>query len=77
MTDWLWTRLLSLTLYALLALSLSACATVQPWERGRLAHDCMKNPVDAVEMARFGHIEAVREGSAGGATAGGGGCGCN
>ncbi len=55
----------------------SACAGVKPWERGRLANECMQVPVDSIEASYEGHINAVREASVGGASAGGGGCGCN
>lgn len=64
----------------LVALSVSAstgCAPIQPWERDRLAHDCMQMPVDPSEAAFDGHVQLVREGSQGGASEGGGGCGCN
>ncbi len=57
--------------------SLQACAPVKPWERGRLAHDCMQIPVDPQQDAFYGHFESVREGSSGGIGRGGGGCGCN
>lgn len=53
------------------------CAAVQPWERGRLAHDCMEVPVDPVDAAFYSHVGAVREGSTGGLSSSGGGCGCN
>lgn len=62
---------------ALAAIFVSGCATVQPWERQTLAHECMANPVDAWDQAYFGHVAAVREGSSGGSSRGGGGCGCN
>lgn len=61
----------------MLMLTCAGCTPVRPWERGRLAHDCMKVPVDALEKGHYGHVEAVREGSAGGVGEGGGGCGCN
>lgn len=61
----------------LIICGLGGCQTVEPWERGRLAHDCMQTPVDEVEAAYRGHLEIVREGSTGGTTSGGGGCGCN
>lgn len=66
-----------LCLLLVLTGSIAACAGAKPWERGRLAHDCMQVPVDAVEAAYRGHVEVVREASSGGTTAGGGGCGCN
>ncbi len=69
-------RLLGLSLLVTLCL-LGGCATVQPWERARLAHDCMQAPPDPFDAAFYGHVEAVREGSVGGFLGGGGGCGCN
>ncbi len=60
-----------------LATGLSACATVQPWQRQTLAHDCMAIPVNAWDDAYYGHVSMVREGSAGGSARGGSGCGCN
>ncbi|MBA2661374.1 MAG: DUF4266 domain-containing protein [Bradymonadaceae bacterium] len=53
------------------------CAGVKPWERGRLAHDCMQIVVDADEAGALGKLEATREGASGGLSGGGGGCGCN
>lgn len=55
----------------------ASCQTVEPWERGRLAHDCMQTPVDDAEAGYRTHLEVVRTGSTGGVTSGGGGCGCN
>ena len=63
-------------LLAMLLLA-AGCAEIKPWERGRLTHACMQIPVDAVEAAQHGHFESEREGSSGGASRGGGGCGCN
>lgn len=60
----------------ILALAMG-CTTVEPWERGRLAHDCMQIPPDPEESAFRGKAEAAREGSSGGTRNAGGGCGCN
>ncbi len=57
--------------------TLAGCQTISPWERGHLAHPCMQPPVDEVEHAFQSHVQVVREGSIGGASAAGGGCGCN
>ena len=61
----------------LLSCLLGACATVRPAERERLA-----DPAMAFEERGFGarheqHVVDNREGSTGGGTAKGGGCGCN
>jgi hypothetical protein len=55
---------------------LSACATVQPWQRGRLADRCMTFNADGA-MAEFAaHWQAAREAASGGAGIQSGGCGC-
>lgn len=54
----------------------SGCATVQPWERGRLSHSCMKMK-DRMGDAYLAHVVSIREGSVGGEGSAGGGCGCN
>ncbi len=52
------------------------CATVQPWQRGRLADACMTFEANAGLTAYAAHWQESREGSAGGAGVQGGGCGC-
>lgn len=61
----------------LLSLSLGACTTVQPWERGRLAMPEMA--LDAVPLAAAmdAHTYESKEAASGGVGAFGGGCGCN
>jgi hypothetical protein len=51
-----------------------ACTHVAPYERGRLAHPTMTQPV---ESAAAEHVHAVHEGAAGGGAVGASGCGCN
>ncbi len=68
---------MAVILLSMMAVGTAACTTVEPWERGRLAHDCMQIPVDAREAAAMGKIDAAREGSSGGTYRGGGGCGCD
>ena len=63
---------------ALVAIGLFAstgCGTVQPYERGKLAHPTMS----AADMAGFGesHLRAISEGAIGGSGGTGSGCGCN
>ena len=53
-----------------------ACATVQPWERSRLANPCMVFDANAGQVAFDQHWLGAREGSAGGFGFQGGGCGC-
>ena len=56
----------------------SACTAVKPWERDQLARPEMAWDPDPLEAAHDGHVFFSKEGStAGGADAGGGGCGCN
>jgi hypothetical protein len=54
----------------------SACATVQPWQRGRLADRCMTFNADGA-MAEFAsHWQTAREAATGGSGIQSGGCGC-
>lgn len=55
----------------------SACARVQPHQRGRLAQPDMQLGGDPDLNAGPEHALEYREGSAGGLGGGGGGCGCN
>ena len=62
---------------ALVAIALSACATVAPYERENLARADMQF-LGSPEIAESElHATVVREGSIGGFGGGGGGCGCN
>ena len=65
-------------LFLALALMLTgACATVQPWDRDLTAEKKMSfNPSPQLQ-AVDDHIYFSKEGSTGGATMAGGGCGCN
>jgi len=58
-------------------LCLSACETVQPWERGTLARREMQWEPDRMEISLQAQINASKEASSGGQGAAGGGCGCN
>ena len=68
-------RMLLPVLVALL--SMSGCTAVQPWERGELARTEMKWDPDPMKSSLRDHIYFSKEGSSGGASSGGGGCGCN
>ena len=61
----------------LLLMCLSACETVQPWERGTLARAEMQWSPDPLEATLRDHIHFSKEASTGGGGAAGGGCGCN
>lgn len=67
-----WTVLLLLAL-----IELSACAPVQPWERGRLAKPHMALDTDLLLSAIDAHTYNSKEAASGGIGPAGGGCGCN
>jgi hypothetical protein len=58
------------------AMMATGCATVQPWQRGRLSDRCMLFDPDAARISYMTHWQESREGSAGGFGVQGGGCGC-
>jgi hypothetical protein len=65
---------------ALALCSVSACSViqpVQPWEKGSLARTEMTIEGDRLENKFSEHIYTSREAASGGASVGGGGCGCN
>jgi hypothetical protein len=55
----------------------TGCTRVKPWQRDALARQDMQFDPDPHRTALQGHIEFSKEASMPGATAGGGGCGCN
>ena len=68
------------TITMLLALAASGCALekVQPWQREYLARPEMNWDAGRVEeQAMRDHTYVSKEAATGGATIGGGGCGCN
>jgi hypothetical protein len=69
-----------LMLAALVVAQLSGCATlerVKPWERGTLAKEEMALNSAGLDNALDDHIYFSKEGSSGGRSFAGGGCGCN
>ncbi len=50
---------------------------IKPWERNILAEDSMQLVPDAMDAYVDEHIYFSKEGSRGGSSIGGGGCGCN
>lgn len=67
---------------ALAATLLSGCATttkqdVQPWQRGTLAKSEMAWEPDPLTAEFRRHVQFSKEAASGGASLGGGGCGCN
>jgi len=69
-------RRVVVTMLAVAAVAAGGCATVQPWQRGRLADPCMIFDADATRVAYMTHYQEAREGSAGGYGVQSGGCGC-
>ena len=69
-----WTKLYAALM---LAAGLAGCATVAPYEREALARSDMMFDGTPELSASEAHATEVREGSAGGFDAAGGGCGCN
>ena len=61
----------------LVSAGLSGCVTVQPQQRSILADPTMQFDSEAGEEAARQHVLENREGSYGGGTVQGGGCGCN
>jgi len=58
-------------------LLLSACTTVQPWDKDLLAKPSMALVPNEIDNALDEHIYFSKEASMGGQGVGGGGCGCN
>lgn len=69
-------RRLAAALLGLAATGLG-CASVAPWERGRLAKPQMALDPDPLQRALRDHVHASREAAAGGEIGAGGGCGCD
>jgi hypothetical protein len=70
-------RTLLKLLFLVLVLSLSACVTVRPEQRAVLADPTMQFENDPGDGAARDHVLENREGSSGGTSVKGGGCGCN
>ena len=68
-------RVILLTIGA--SLLLSACATVEPWQRDVMARQSMQLGRNPMLAAAHDHIYFSKEASAGGRGFDGGGCGCN
>ena len=69
--------LLLLALGALLAVTSAGCATVRPEQRAILADPTMQFDAQSADQAALDHALDNREGSTGGGSVRGGGCGCN
>tara|TARA_B110000037_G_scaffold220083_1_gene286820 strand:+ start:3293 stop:3508 length:216 start_codon:yes stop_codon:yes gene_type:complete len=66
-----------LSVFMLLGLVLSGCATVEPWQKGNLADETMQSGRDDLAGVMKSHVLFSREATTGGEGVGGGGCGCN
>ena len=67
----------SLSACAVLLLSLSACTSVQPWQRGTLARPEMQLDANPLQTRLYDQIYDSKEASSGGTGTAGAGCGCN
>ena len=67
----------SLAMAALVTVALAACAPVAPYQRGYLARDDMALDASPGTMKALEKTFASKEAASGGASVGGGGCGCN
>ena len=72
-------ELSAVLLFLVASALLGGCATmgVQPWERDLLAQPGMELDENPLMTALDDHIYFSKEASTGGASFGGGGCGCN
>jgi uncharacterized protein DUF4266 len=70
------TRALIFVTLLIATLLAGGCATVQPWQRGRLADPAMVFDADSSQTAYTAHWQEAREGAAGGSGVQSGGCGC-
>ena len=64
-------------LFVVLLLGLAGCVTVRPEQRAVLADPTMQFDSDPGDGAARDHVLENREGSSGGTSVKGGGCGCN
>ena len=55
----------------------TACAPLQPWERGLLVSQVMKDPADPGADGFDTHVATIHERAAGAGGTGGVSCGCN
>lgn len=68
---------LRIALALAIALAASGCVTVRPEQRAILADPKMRMQGDPRTAAEMDHVIENREGSFGGGSVQGGGCGCN
>ena len=63
--------------FAVVSLLLSACASVEPWERGTLARPEMQLEPSPLQTGLYEQVYDSKEAAGGGTTTAGAGCGCN
>jgi hypothetical protein len=61
--------------FGLILAAAGGCASVKPYERGKLAHPTML--LGDLSRAGAAHVYAIQEGAVGGDSGAKGGCGCN
>ena len=61
--------------FSLILAFAGGCASVKPYERGKLAHPTML--LGDLSRAGAAHVYAIQEGAVGGDSGAKGGCGCN
>ena len=67
----------NLTIICFSIFFLSACATIEPWQRNILSKKEMKFGSNKVSASMDTHFYYSKEASSGGSSFSGGGCGCN
>ena len=70
-------RLTTTLIVATASWLLSACETVQPWERGTLARPEMQLDPSALQTSLYEQVYYSKEATRGGTKTAGAGCGCN
>ncbi|HEY3256569.1 MAG TPA: DUF4266 domain-containing protein [Polyangiaceae bacterium] len=70
-------KALALAFGALILATSAGCATVRPEQRAILADPTMQFDAKSADQAALEHALDNREGSTGGGSVRGGGCGCN
>jgi len=70
-------RALGLSCGALILVACAGCATVRPEQRAILADPTMQFDAQSADRTALEHALDNREGSTGGGSVRGGGCGCN
>jgi hypothetical protein len=71
------TKPLFVLVLAIIAIPVTGCQHVKPWQRGALADPIMSADLDPLGAANDEHVFFSREAASGGRGVGGGGCGCN